>query len=51
MAIVSHLHHLFNTEHVKLTSMRCAGKIGPCNAPDVRATTSAPGGRITTSLD
>jgi transposase-like protein len=31
--------------------MRCAGKIGPCNAPDVRATTSAPGARITTSLD
>ena len=39
MSIASHLNHLFDTETCQAYTMRCAGKIGPCNAPDVRATT------------
>jgi transposase-like protein len=51
MSIVSHLHQLFNAEtcqsYIHHTSMHYAGRIGPCNGPDVRATTSVLGGRIT----
>ena len=35
-------------KRVNRISIHCVGKIGPCNAPGVRATTSVPGARITT---
>jgi hypothetical protein len=42
-----HISTNFSTpKPVNHTSRRCAGKIGPYNAPDVRATTSVLGGRI-----
>jgi hypothetical protein len=51
MPFLANLHQLFDTQTCQAYTIIYAGKIGPCNAPDVRATTSAPGGRITTSPD
>ena len=38
MPILSHLHQLFNAEHVKPTSIGCGGKIVRGNVPGARAT-------------
>ena len=51
MSIVSHLHQLFNAETCQSYIHALRWKDRPCNAPDVRATTSVPGGRTTTSRD
>jgi len=52
MSIVSHLHHLFNAETCQsYISIRCAGKIGLCNARGVRATTWDRGVHTTPNLD
>ena len=51
MSIASHLHQLFNTETSQAYIHALRWKDRPLHAPDVRATTLVPGGRITTSLD
>ena len=49
MAMVSHLHHLFNLETCQSYIHRLHGKIGPSHVLGVRATTSVLGSPTTTS--
>ena len=50
MPVLSHLHHLFNANSAKPTSIHSGGKIVPFSVPGARVRTSIRGGRRASKL-